>query len=46
VREGTGIGVGFVIAKDFCTYTTIILRHDKRLRDHALAAGSGGRYVV
>jgi len=22
-------------AKDFCTYTTIIIREDKRLRDHA-----------
>src|SRR3984885_847311 len=24
------------IGKDFCTHTTIILRHDKSLRDHAL----------
>jgi hypothetical protein len=23
-----------MIAKDFCTYTTIILRQDKTLRDH------------
>jgi hypothetical protein len=23
-----------VITKELCTYTTIILHHDKRLRDH------------
>jgi hypothetical protein len=29
-----------VITKDLCTYTTIILRHDERLRDHG---GEWGR---
>jgi hypothetical protein len=24
----------FIIAKDLCTYTTIIIRQDKTLRDH------------
>jgi hypothetical protein len=30
--------VGIVITKDLCTYTTIILRQDKSLRDHGRAA--------
>ena len=34
-RKGAMIAKDFIIAKDFCTYTTIILRQDKSLRDHA-----------
>jgi len=36
----------FIIKKDFRTYTTIILRQDKRLRDHAPTAGAGVHYWV
>jgi hypothetical protein len=34
-RKGDTIAGIFIIAKDFCTYTTIILRQDKSLRDQA-----------
>jgi hypothetical protein len=34
--------VGGVIAKDLCSYTTIILRPNKKLRDH----GRTGVYAV
>jgi hypothetical protein len=43
---GAVIAENFVYMKDFCTYTIIILRQDKRLRDHAPPAGSGGHYRV
>jgi hypothetical protein len=36
----------FIITKDFRTYTTIILRDNKRLRDHAPTAGAGVHYWV
>jgi hypothetical protein len=42
VRKAAMIAENFIIAKDFCAYTTIILRQDKSLRDHAPPAGSGG----
>jgi hypothetical protein len=29
-----------MITKHFCTYTTIILRQDKSLRDHGAAGGA------
>jgi hypothetical protein len=29
-----------MIAKDLCSYTTIILRHEKILRDHGSAGGA------
>jgi hypothetical protein len=34
VRKGTMIAKDFIIGEDFCSYTTIILRQNKRVRDH------------
>ena len=36
-QKAAMIANDFLIRKDCCTYTIIILRHDKRLRDHAQA---------
>jgi hypothetical protein len=36
-RKGAMIANYFITGKDFCTYTIIILRQDKRLRDHVPA---------
>jgi hypothetical protein len=35
-----------VITKDFCTYTTIILRHRKSLRDHGGGLGIWGNASI
>jgi hypothetical protein len=34
-QRAVKIAKSFISAKHFCTYTTIILRHDEILRDHA-----------
>jgi hypothetical protein len=34
-RNGAMIANGFVIGKDYCTYTILILRREEMLRDHA-----------